>query len=122
MFLLSSGLFAQQASPRQPGELRAISRKNGRDLSFITVEALDVAGNPVPEADQLINFELQSAGIIAGVDNGDPISHAPFKASYRQLFHGKALVIVQAGPKASALKLTASAKGLQQATLTVNTR
>ena len=73
LFLFSSGLFAQQASPRQT-----------------------------------IDFH-------AGC-------HAPFKASYRQLFHGKALVIVQAGSNAPALELTASAKGLQQATLTVNTR
>ncbi|PTR01515.1 beta-galactosidase [Mucilaginibacter yixingensis] len=136
----------------EPGELKAISRKNGKvilthkivtagkpaklvlhtdrsqikadgnDLAFITVEALDVKGNPVPEADMQADFQISGAGKIVGVDNGDPVSHAPFKAHYRKLFHGKALVIVQAGKQPSAIKLTATSPGLQAGTITIQSK
>ncbi|WPU99767.1 beta-galactosidase GalB [Mucilaginibacter sp. cycad4] len=130
----------------EPGTLKAISRKNGKtvltreihtsgapakieltvdrsqikadgkDLSFITVKILDKDGNVVPDADNKVNFKINGEGFIASVDNGDPVSHDPFKASYRKVFHGLALAIIQAKEKAGTITLTASADGLQSAT------
>jgi beta-galactosidase len=134
------------------GELKAVSRKNGRtvlekiihtaaapakleliadrskfkadgkDLSFVTIKVLDKDGNLIPNADHLINFKLEGEGEITAVDNGSPISHESFKANHRKAFNGLALAIIKAGTKASKLSLTASAEGLQSNTITLETQ
>jgi len=76
---------------------------------------LDRAGVAVPTADQLVRFQVSGAARIAGVDNGDQISHAPFQADRVQLFNGKALVIVRAGERGGTATLTAEAEGLESA-------
>ena len=83
-----------------PAKIELIAdRKNikadGKDLSFITVRILDKDGNVVPNADNLVNFKISGQGFIASVDNGDEVSHDPFKADYRKAFNGLALAIVQ---------------------------
>jgi len=129
----------------EPGTLKAVSRKNGKevlvkeiktagkpakiqliadrknikangtDLSFVTVKITDEAGNLVPYADNLVQFKIEGNGFIAGVDNGFQASLEPFKANYRKAYHGLALAIVQAKEKAGTIKLIATAKGLKTA-------
>ena len=133
----------------EPGTLRAVSRKNGKevlsstvktagaaakieliadrnqinadgkDLSFITVKIVDKDGNVLPDADQRVQFSLTGPGSIAGVDNGFQASLEPFKADYRKAFHGLCLAIVQAQSKGGTIKLTASSPGLATATVTI---
>lgn len=135
----------------EPGTLKAISRKNGKevlvrevktagapakieliadrkninadgkDLSFVTVRILDVAGNSVPNADNLIDFKIEGVGFIAGVDNGFQASLEPFKASYRKAFHGLCLAIIQSTEKAGSIKFTATSQGLSSSSVTINT-
>lgn len=113
------------AGPAAKIELIA-DRKNikadGKDLSFITVKILDKDGNLVPNADNRVDFKINGPGFIAGVDNGDEVSHDPFKASYRKAFNGLALAIVQSKEKAGPVTFTASAAGLQGATVTLQTK
>ncbi|MEJ5995008.1 glycoside hydrolase family 2 TIM barrel-domain containing protein [Pedobacter sp. Du54] len=136
----------------EPGTLKAVSRKNGKevlvktiktagkaakieliadrenilangtDLSFVTVKITDEAGNLVPEADNLVNFKLDGVGFIAGVDNGFQASLEPFKANYRKAYHGLCLAIIQATEKAGTIKLTATAEGLKEATIVISTK
>lgn len=136
----------------EPGTLKAVSRKNGkvvltreihtagkpakieliadrkniksdgRDLSFITVKILDKDGNVVPDADNLVNFKINGEGFIAGVDNGDENNHDSFKVDYRKAFNGLALAIVQAKAKAGNITFTATSKGLQAATIMIQTK
>ena len=54
-------------------------RNNGKDLSYITVEVLDKDGNPCPNADNEVTFDVRGDGFIAGVDNGNPVSMERFK-------------------------------------------
>ncbi len=133
--------------PFSPGSIKAISYKNGEkvlekeihtagkaakielladrteiqadgsDLSFITVKVTDKDGNMVPDAANLINFEVHGAGFIAGVDNGYQASTEPFKASYRKAFNGMCLLIVQNNEKAGKINIVASSDGLGAANL-----
>ena len=96
---------------------RSELRAGGADLSFVTVQVLDRAGVAVPTADHLIRFRLAGDARIAGVDNGDQISHAPFNGDRVKLFNGKALVIVRAGERAGTATLTAEADGLEPASV-----
>jgi len=110
-----------------PAKIELIAdRKNikadGRDLSFITVKILDKDGNLVPDADNLVNFKINGPGFIAGVDNGDEVSHDPFKADYRKAFNGLALAIVQTKEKAGDITFTVTSKGLKGATVVLKTK
>ncbi|MGI4021080.1 MAG: beta-galactosidase GalB [Janthinobacterium lividum] len=99
---------------------RSTIKANGKDLSFITVKIVDKDGNVVPDAENLVNFKINGEAFIAGVDNGDPVSHDSFKVNYRKAFHGLALAIVQAKEKTGEVSFTASAEGLSAVTLTLN--
>ncbi|TCD28299.1 DUF4982 domain-containing protein [Pedobacter psychrodurus] len=135
----------------EPGTLKALSRKNGKevlirevktagdpakieliadrknikadgkDLSFVTVRILDAAGNVVPNADNLVDFKIDGVGFIAGVDNGFQASVEPFKANYRKAFHGLCLAILQSTEKTGTIKLTATSAGLVSSSIIINT-
>ena len=89
----------------------------GRDLAFVTVNVLDKDGNLVPYASEQVQFQLAGKASIAAVDNGNPVSHEPFKSSTIKAFHGKCLVVVQAGKEKGAVLLKASAPGLKSAAI-----
>ncbi|MDP3803586.1 beta-galactosidase GalA [Brevundimonas sp.] len=90
---------------------------DGEDVAMITARALDARGRPAPLADDLIVFEIQGAGRVIGVGNGNPVSHEPDRASQRRLFNGLAQAIVQTGRRAGPIRLLARADGLAPATL-----
>ncbi|BAC75190.1 beta-galactosidase [Streptomyces avermitilis] len=136
--------------PYEPGELKAVARRNGRAvatdvlrtagaphavrltpdrsalaadgraLCFVTAEIVDARGVVVPDAEHLLSFAV-SGGSLAGVDNGREESAERYQASTRTAFHGKALAIVRSGTKAGTLKVTARSEGLRTATATVRT-
>lgn len=135
-----------------PGTLRAVSRKNGKDvvvreiktagkpariileadrsvlnhsgsdLSFVTVKVVDEQGVLVPDADNLITFSVTGNGVVAGVDNGDPVTHASFKALERKVFHGLCLLVVRGNATAGTIRIKATAAGLTPAALNVEVR
>jgi beta-galactosidase len=92
---------------------RARIRGDGKDLSFVTVTVVDSSGIPRPTADNLIRFRIAGPARIAGVDNGDEVSHAPFKADSVRLFNGQALLIVQSQRAAGTVTVTATSGGLR---------
>ena len=89
---------------------------DGRDVSVITVSALDAQGRAVPVASNLVKFEI-TGGKIIGVGNGDPASHEADKASERKLFNGLAQVIVQTTHTAGPIVLRAASEGLSEASI-----
>ena len=127
----------------EPGELRAVTRKegrmvcdetirtagapaalrltadrrvlaaDGRDLSFVTVEVVDADGNLCPWADCRVDFSVTGPCFIAGVDNGLQTSMESFKAPFRHAFHGKCLVVLQNDGSSGNATLWASADGLR---------
>ena len=98
---------------------RSKIKTNGTDLSFVTVEILDKDGNLCPNADNLVQFEIDGKGFIAGVDNGSPISLERFKDNKRKAFYGKCLVVVQNNGKKGKIKLKAVSEGLKDAHINI---
>ncbi|KAJ0418580.1 glycoside hydrolase superfamily [Aspergillus carlsbadensis] len=110
----------------QPGRLRVVAYKNGRewatdsvqtagpaaslhltadrstltgdgeDLVFITADVLDSVGTLVPRGDSLIRFSLSGPAEIVATDNGDQADLTAFLSLERKAFSGKALAIVRA--------------------------
>ena len=88
---------------------------DGRDLSYVTVEILDKDGNLCPNADNLVKFEVEGSGFIAGVDNGSQTSMERFKDNKRKAFYGKCMLVVQNNGKAGRISVRAVAEGLKEA-------
>ena len=95
---------------------------DGRDVVHLTVQVLDAQGHPVPAADVLITFDVRGPGHIIGVDNGNPVSHEPFRSNQRRVFNGLCLAIVQSTVEAGQITVTASAPGLEAGHVIVQTR
>jgi beta-galactosidase len=91
----------------------------GKDLSFITVKVVDEKGTVVPDAQDLITFEVTGAGFIAGVDNGDPVSHESFKSNKRRAFHGLALLVVKSKTHAGKIHVKGTSGGIQSAEIDI---
>lgn len=90
---------------------------DGKDLSFITVKVTDAAGNLIPDAGHLISFKLSGEATLAGLDNGSPVSHESFRGNRHSAFNGLALAIIKAGDTAAEVTLTATAEGLEAASI-----
>lgn len=108
----------------KPARIRLIAdrekiRADGCDVSHIEVQIVDEQGIVVPAADNEIQFSLQGAGEIIGVDNGDLTSLEPYKADKRKAFHGRALVIVQSARRPGSITLKARSDGLPEAQLSL---
>jgi beta-galactosidase len=100
---------------------RARIADDGDDLSFVEVRVVDAAGLVCPNAEPLVRFHLAGPGLIAGVDNGDPINHEPFKADRHKAFHGLGLAVLQGARTPGRLVLKAEADGLEPAEIVVET-
>jgi beta-galactosidase len=135
----------------QPGEVKAVSRKNGfevaeytirtagepaairltpdrkriaadgTDLSYVTVEVVDKDGNLCPWAENDITFSVTGAGRNVGVDNGSPTSLERFKSDSRNAFYGKALLIVQSDGEKGSIAVRATSPDLKPAEVNITT-
>jgi len=130
----------------EPGTIKAIGRKNGKevveeihtagkpaalrlstdstaisadgeDVALIHVDIIDDQGNVVPSADNQINFDVKGSGKLIGVDNGNQRDDASFKLNYRKAFNGHAYAVVQAGTKPGNISVMVTGDGLKPASV-----
>lgn len=60
---------------------------NGKDLAFVTVQAVDKDGNPCPLADNALRFDVVGAGEYRAACNGDATSTELFHLPTMKLFN-----------------------------------
>ena len=99
---------------------RNIIKANNQDLSYITVELTDMNGYLNPTAENLVKFEIEGPGTIAGVGNANPRSLESYQATERKAWQGKCLVIIKAKKNAGEIKLKAVADGMKAASISIN--
>jgi beta-galactosidase len=104
----------------EPGEIRVVSRKDGREVcsqtirtasapasirltkdyvgqntTFIAVEVIDKDGNLCPLAEDQITFTVTDGAQILGTDNGCQTDMTRFTSPQRKAFFGKCMVVVR---------------------------
>jgi beta-galactosidase len=99
---------------------RKTIKANGKDLSYVLVEAFDKDGNFCPLADFKIDLKIKGNATIAGVGNGNPQSFEPFQSNKVTLFYGKAMVILSSEFKKGTVKLTAKAGAIKEDFVIIN--
>jgi beta-galactosidase len=132
---LSTKYHAAWRVPFAPGEITAVSRKNGKVVqtqtiktagpphhirlsvdykgkttTFITAEIVDKDGNLCPWAENQIEFSTTGGATILGTDNGCQTSMERFQAPRRKAFFGKCLVVVGLSSRATPSPLSSRAQ------------
>ncbi len=90
---------------------------NGRDLIFVEIGTRDEKGNPVENAVDRVTVQVEGAGRLVGLDNGDSTDEDSYKGNSRRLFSGKLLAIIETGTTPGAVRIRVSGKGLKSAEL-----
>jgi beta-galactosidase len=146
----AEGFKAVFAVPYEPGELRVVGLRGGReveslgletagapaalrltadrtnvhadgsDLAFVTIEAVDRRGVWQPASTAEVKFSVEGAGALAAVGNGDMTAMASYAGDAFPLFQGRALAVVRTKKSAGRIVLRATAAGLPPAELILN--
>lgn len=91
----------------------------GDDLLYVTVEVEDRDGNRVPTDTRTVSFRVEGAGTFEATANGDPTCTMSFQEPRMKLFSGAATAIVRSSQKPGTVRFTASAPGVQSASMEI---
>ena len=94
-------------------------KADGKDLCFLTAEALDARGRAVENAVDRVHVAVEGQGCLMGLDNGDSTDPDGYQVSSRRLFGGKLLIIVGALDKPGEIRVRISSPGLSPAEKTL---
>jgi beta-galactosidase len=94
---------------------------NKQDLCFVTVEILDKNGNLIPNAENVVKFNVKGTGKIAAVGNGNPVSIESFQQPFRKAYEGKCLLIVKSTEMEGTIEVIAESIGLLSDKLKIRT-
>ncbi|HWB90990.1 MAG TPA: glycoside hydrolase family 2 TIM barrel-domain containing protein, partial [Puia sp.] len=141
-----------KAVPFQPGELKAVSRKDGKvvltrtlhsagaaaalelkadrgelkadgsDLSFLTIRMVDANGNAVPHAANLVHVTVSGAGMLAGMDNGYQADLESFRGPEHKAYNGLCLAIIRTKKTSGPIHIRVSCPGLRPAEMDLVSR
>lgn len=137
--------------PYEPGTLRAVGAKDGkqivaevrtageaaaidlkvdrgtiaadrRDVTHVIIRIVDAQGRMVPDAASEVTFDVQGEGKLIGVENGNMQDLAGMQSRTRKAFNGMCLAIVQSSAKPGPIRIAASSPGLKPASITVQSQ
>jgi beta-galactosidase len=98
---------------------RKIIKADNEDLSYVTVELVDKNGIRNSTAENLVQFEIEGPGTIAGVGNADPVSVESYQLPKRKAWQGRCLVIIKSKRTQRNIVLKATSPGLTSAELLI---
>ena len=101
---------------------RSVITADGDDLSYITIDVKDAAGNLVNTDDVSITLSIEGEGEIIGVDNGRQPDHTSYQSLTRNAGAGQLVAVVQSTDTAGSFTVTAKADGLTAGSVTVSTQ
>jgi beta-galactosidase len=98
---------------------RASIRRDRNDLSYVTVEVIDQAGELVPDAVVPVSISIGGVAELAAAGSANPKDAWSFRRSRPKTFHGRCLAIVRPTGAAGAATVRATADGLAPASIVV---
>jgi beta-galactosidase len=90
-----------------------------REVATVEVQAVDQAGNRVPDTDQTIAVEVTGSGRLIALGNANMNDSTPFQSKERKLYQGKAVAVVRTGVQPGRITVRATAPGLTAAQITL---
>jgi beta-galactosidase len=98
---------------------RASLRRDRNDLSYVTVEVLDQAGELVPDAVIPVSLSVSGAAELAAAGSANPKDVESFRRPNPKTFHGRCLAVVRPRNAAGAATVRAQAAGLPPVSIVV---
>lgn len=96
---------------------KSFFQPNRQDASIVEIAIVDKEGTMLPDAEDLVTFEIEGPGKLIGVDNGDVLDIGPTKfVNTRNVFKGKCVGVVQATNQAGEIKITVRSGTLEAGT------
>jgi beta-galactosidase len=95
---------------------------DAHDIVNVKIEIVDENGLVVPDANNLIEFNVEGEGILIGTDNGNPRDTTQMKSKQREAFNGLALAVIQSTVKTGNIRLRAVSADLKDAVLQIVSR
>ena len=95
---------------------------DGQSLVYVTAEVTDKQGRVVPNADNLLTFELKGEGSLLATCSGDLKDCVVATSPERKAWKGRAMAVAKAGREAGKLVVSVSGKGLKKASVTVEVK
>ena len=97
-------------------------KADGMDLQHVTITAVDSKGRRVLNANQEVSFAVEGPAEIVGVINGDITSNEMTVGNKRSFYNGVCSVILRSTREAGLVTLTATAQGLKEVKLKMETK
>jgi beta-galactosidase len=91
------------------------------DAAFVTARVVDATGVTVPNARSTITFSVGGKGALAAVDNGSVTSQQSYQGNRCIVAQGQCVAVVKANAAGGKITLKASADGLADGTLALDT-
>jgi len=98
---------------------REILTANRNDLSFVTIEAVDDKGNPVPDASIQVKLTVSGGGEMVASGNANPVDMQSVNVPVIRTYNGMAQAILRPYAEKGTLTLTAESDGLKPTVLNV---
>ena len=92
------------------------------DLQHVRIQAVDKKGRQAHTAQGEVTFRVEGDATIVGVINGDINSDEMTVGTKRSFYNGACTVILRAGRTAGAVGLTASAPGMKDVKVKLQTQ
>ncbi len=89
-------------------------RANGKDLYYVTIQAVDIEGNLCPNYNELVKVRVSGAGHFRAMANGDVTCLELFHKPQMHMFNGQLTILVQSGQKSGDILLETSARGMKK--------
>jgi beta-galactosidase len=100
----------------------AAMRANGRDICQVELAVVDARGVRIPDDSHELTFSLNGPAQVLGLGNGDVTNSEPVKGPMHRAYQGRGLVIVQSSSIPGSITLSVAAEGLPPAALTLPIR
>ncbi|MEM1119095.1 MAG: sugar-binding domain-containing protein [Bacteroidota bacterium] len=85
-----------------------------RENVMVVIDVVDNDGNLFPYANDYITVQVEGAGKLRGLDNGDPLDLTPYTATAKKAFRGKLVAFVETQGRGQITVRVKSKEGLNQ--------
>lgn len=89
------------------------------DLAYVAIELRDESGTLQTTADRKVCLKVDGAGYLQGFGSADPLSAENFFDESRTTYYGRAMAVIRSGDASGTIRLTASADGLETASVEI---
>lgn len=97
-------------------------RANRRDVIYLTADIVDAKGTLVPQAGNLVEFDITGPYKLLGIENGDILDLNKAKSTSGKAFMGKTRLVLQSTGTSGAIAVTAKSAGLKPDRQTITSR